>query len=238
LKQEKFCQMQQRRSKRGFTLIELLVVIAIIAILAAILFPVFARARESARRTSCSNNLKQIGVGILQYAQDNDEMYPVDDTNDPATVGWAFTIQPYVKSVQILQCPSETTPPPASATPALSADTPGFTDYWYNRNLGGEGDGITIPLNGVNLARLAYPANTVTNGDGVTAAADSVRQQVPPDSAAKRHLDGANYVFADGHVKWLMKDKVLRGDEVSPGVSYCNGNTSTPTGNNATFCAY
>src|SRR3954469_4332065 len=87
---------------RGFTLIELLVVIAIIAILAAILLPVFARARENARRTSCQSNLKQIGLSIQQYVQDNDERFPVEDTNDPATVGWALSIQPYAKSEQLL----------------------------------------------------------------------------------------------------------------------------------------
>src|SRR5687768_11777068 len=89
--------------RAGFTLIELLIVIAIIALLAAILFPVFARARENARRTSCQSNLKQIGLGIQQYTQDNDERFPPEDTNDPTTVGWALSTQPYTKSEQILQ---------------------------------------------------------------------------------------------------------------------------------------
>src|SRR6476659_7951599 len=105
-------------NKNAFTLIELLVVIAIIAILAAILFPVFARARENARRSSCQSNLKQIGLGLLQYAQDYDERLPfffygVDgNATDPPTVAnprykWMDAIYPYVKSEQIFACPSD-----------------------------------------------------------------------------------------------------------------------------------
>src|SRR5688500_9569866 len=99
-----------RSKKRGFTLIELLVVIAIIAILAAILFPVFARARENARRTSCLSNVKQIGLGIMQYVQDNDEMYPMALNYYSAASGdevaWMTMVEPYVKSSQIFFCPS------------------------------------------------------------------------------------------------------------------------------------
>lgn len=113
---------RRARARSGFTLIELLVVIAIIAILAAILFPVFARARENARRASCQSNLKQIGLGVMQYLQDYDEKYP---RADPGGIQayyvpgqgtsydgyfpyghWRFTIQPYVKSTQLFACPS------------------------------------------------------------------------------------------------------------------------------------
>src|ERR1700709_1970798 len=99
------------RRHSAFTLIELLVVIAIIAILAAILFPVFAKAREKARQTSCLSNEKQISLGILQYIQDYDEMFPISVSN-PALVptagsiiGWADASQPYIKSIGVLQCP-------------------------------------------------------------------------------------------------------------------------------------
>ena len=99
---------QINHKKSAFTLIELLVVIAIIAILAAILFPVFARARENARRSSCQSNLKQIGLGVMQYVQDYDEKYPLNNT--PGYTGgfaqWEYRLQPYVKSTQIFRCPS------------------------------------------------------------------------------------------------------------------------------------
>ncbi len=105
--------------KKGFTLIELLVVIAIIAILAAILFPVFARARENARRASCQSNLKQIGLGLLQYSQDYDEKmvaYGYAATGQPyepsnpanGNYKWMDAINPYLKSEQIFDCPSGT----------------------------------------------------------------------------------------------------------------------------------
>jgi prepilin-type N-terminal cleavage/methylation domain-containing protein len=101
--------------KKGFTLIELLVVIAIIALLAAILFPVFARARENARRSSCLNNCKQMGIGIMQYVQDYDNTYPQGYyyPNDSSSAGgysqWTGTIQPYTKSWQAFVCPSDKT---------------------------------------------------------------------------------------------------------------------------------
>ncbi len=112
-------QMKNQISKKrfqAFTLIELLVVIAIIAILAAILFPVFARARENARRSSCQSNLKQIGLGLLQYTQDFDEKFVIAyyngvDTNsnaNPIRYKWMDAIQPYVKSSQLFTCPSDT----------------------------------------------------------------------------------------------------------------------------------
>ncbi|RYG69486.1 DUF1559 domain-containing protein, partial [bacterium] len=107
-----FPSLFQRR--RAFTLIALLVVIAIIAILAAILFPVFGRARENARRSSCQSNLKQIGLGLMQYTQDYDETFPGNNMAYTATgpsgvysVTWDTVIQPYLKSSQIMVCPSD-----------------------------------------------------------------------------------------------------------------------------------
>ncbi len=100
----------QGHSRGGFTLIELLVVIAIIALLAAILFPVFARARENARRSSCQNNLKQIGVGILQYTQDYDETvmpHWIGSATYSGTARWMDLTQPYIKNTQVFVCPSQ-----------------------------------------------------------------------------------------------------------------------------------
>ena len=105
--------MTRRKDRHAFTLIELLVVIAIIAILAAILFPVFARARENARRTSCQSNLKQMGLAIMQYTQDYDERLfghrnysPPNNSCSGGYAAWPTFIDPYVKNWQIFNCPS------------------------------------------------------------------------------------------------------------------------------------
>lgn len=131
--------LRSSRPQAGFTLIELLVVVAIIAILAAILFPVFARARENARRASCQSNLKQIGLGILQYTADYDEKMPITvspvTTDAPANYpvkageashwGWLEIIQPYLKSTQIYNCPGN-----------AQAQKYNYTSYAMNRYLG------------------------------------------------------------------------------------------------------
>src|ERR1700679_198276 len=97
------------RQRNGFTLIELLVVIAIIALLAAILFPVFARARENARRSSCQSNIKQLSLSVIQYLQDYDERFFPCQYTGPSTAGyydyWWQMVYPYTKSTQILTCP-------------------------------------------------------------------------------------------------------------------------------------
>lgn len=120
---------QKQTVRKGFTLIELLVVIAIISILAAILFPVFGRARENARRSSCQSNLKQIALGFIQYYQDYDERFPMSKGTGDGANHWAHgSLQPYLKSKQVLRCPSDTsTEFPGGTHDARSADS-GLTD--------------------------------------------------------------------------------------------------------------
>ena len=222
-------QSQNKTVRLGFTLIELLVVIAIIAILAAILFPAFARARENARRSSCQSNLKQIALGIKQYTQDYDERFPNMVVPPVAgNPGWAYAVQPYLKSEQIFQCPSDTAAAPVTTPNDLitRAGTAGFSDYYINANLASNtGEGISE-------AAIDYSSNTVLNGEGTIGSAN-FQQQKNPGAGQARHLEGANYGYVDGHVKWARPEKVLDG---TPAALCGSSGANTPTGSNATFC--
>ncbi len=134
-----------RKMRRGFTLIELLVVIAIIAILAAILFPVFAKAREKARQASCASNLKQLGLAITQYTQDYDENLPNSCLNTVGT--WRYMIYPYVKSTGVYKCPSNPNPNLDPADPTGGGHYDG-RDWGPNppSNTSGYGSGNNIQM--------------------------------------------------------------------------------------------
>ena len=211
-----FTQTDALKGRRaGFTLIELLVVIAIIAILAAILFPVFAKAREKARQITCASNLKQMGLGILQYVQDNDETYPVTNgditnfngcTTTPCGTGiWAQQIYPYVKSQQVFECPD--CPDDSSYTGSMVGTNCQNNSCIY----GGDPYLPSIPIsfgmsnflgagstdfNGPNLARtLGYinePAIKIMVGERVGSEDGAVNQ----DAIGWRDWDGTgNYSF-------------------------------------------
>ena len=208
------------RANRGFTLIELLVVIAIIAILAAILFPAFARARENARRTSCMSNLKQIGLGCMQYTQDYDETYPKAAlTNAASAFGedyWYLTMQPYLKSQQLLVCPSfgmNLACNPAGGTILQSSQTAS-----YGANLAVLGRRADYPT--ASLAQVNVPTETILfletqQGAGSTCGNYAARGPLATDPwgtdmiAHTRHFDGQNITFADGHSKWLKDPAVM-----------------------------
>jgi len=207
--------------RRGFTLIELLVVIAIIAILAAILFPVFAKAREAARKTACINNLKQIGIAVMAYTQDYDETYPYDsfgiggNTAALANPGpaldvnhWPGRVQPYIKNTKIFQCPS-------SAPTATPADQ--NMGYWSNGPVF-----ISVSGTGQPMAALTAPADIVMCFDDIgaqnrnqvvfrpywpavnnSAVTDGGSLATLTNGAVRPgpHNEMINVLFSDGHAK-------------------------------------
>ncbi|BCM93512.1 hypothetical protein IAD21_05403 [Abditibacteriota bacterium] len=187
-------------TKRAFTLIELLVVIAIIAILAAILFPVFARARENARRAACQSNLKQIGLGIIQYSQDYDElMIPLTS----GSMQWQATLQPYIKSNQVFSCPSNTSKATVINSPEI------MCHYKANGNYAsGAGTGFnfvrTMDQNGTSLAALVAPSQSLMVSEDISTRQQGNSYSVSSGSAGtdfQSHLGMTNFLFADGHVK-------------------------------------
>jgi prepilin-type N-terminal cleavage/methylation domain-containing protein/prepilin-type processing-associated H-X9-DG protein len=200
--------------RRGFTLIELLVVIAIIAILAAILFPVFAKAREKARQTSCLSNLKQFALGALSYAQDYDENLPYYYRYNPWPVNlrwWPDMIQPYVKNYQLFVCPSGSW----SYTNLRMAGDPNPLVCSYAMPVI-VNDANHNPINHMwtgTLAALQDPSGTIMITESIssemfTAGSQNYRLLDIIDTGslsrvAERHNDGFNVAFIDGHAKWL-----------------------------------
>ena len=145
--------MKNTQKRSGFTLIELLVVIAIIAILAAILFPVFQKVRENARRTACLSNLKQIGLAIVQYNQDFDEREPCGANLYGGGTGWAGQVYPYIKSIAVFHCPDDSGVGSRASSYGYNAD---FVTNSYNT----PAFGVTVPP-GHALADFVAPSNTV-----------------------------------------------------------------------------
>ncbi len=209
--------------RKGFTLIELLVVIAIIAILAAILFPVFARAREKARQTSCLSNTKQLGLGIMMYVQDYDERCPSvydDGLGYPAgRIIWADKIFPYVKNRQIFLCPSSERS--IAPIPGFWPDTLQGTSYQMPMtHVMREG-----PSNPPKIGTFEAPAETAIilesnnawyqhycarhgiwrsgQGPTTTYAGKTVIMGTLGEITYPYHNGGCNVAFADGHSKWM-----------------------------------
>jgi len=203
--------------RKAFTLIELLVVIAIIGILAAILFPVFATAREKARQTTCASNLKQLTLGSIQYTQDYDEMLVPNRLGPTPTINefsWCACIYPYIKSTQVFTCPSQ----------SVSGST---LDYTYNWNLpwfyGNQGAGGEGPR---PVSAVPYPTTTVSYTDALGGT-----QVATLDAAASASLTsptGYNLTFAVPYTPQTQNityelGRVVQGFTASSGTMVCDG---------------
>ena len=225
--------------RRAFTLIELLVVIAIIAILAAILFPVFAQARAKARQTACLSNMKQAGLSVTMYREDYDAHYPRGyGLGGTDVVGWADAIQPYAKNIQFLFCPDVTNkqsidPKVYPTDPAGLG--PAYTTYFYNIALAPQMNvnGATVSVSVIDAA-VSHPSSSIMIGDGIAYDAGNIQpydigincaglivdqfnkgvascgEPALHRPGSIRHAGGANYAFADGHAKWA-KQTVIYG---------------------------
>jgi len=178
--------------KRGFTLIELLVVIAIIAILAAILFPVFARAREKARQTSCLSNVKQISLGIIMYMQDYDERFPMLYWTASPRHGLAQVVQPYIKNADVYNCPSSD----AEATMPLSYLE--HMSYGYNT-------GLFLVNSARKLAQVKRPAQIVMMGDVCQDPNAPGRFHPPTAGPFKCDPDGTNCQLCGETHNWRFR---------------------------------
>ncbi len=218
--------MFTRKSARGFTLIELLVVIAIIAILAAILFPVFARAREKARQASCMSNLKQVSLSMLQYVQDWDETMPRFFIASDGYAGyWTAKIMPYIKSLNVLYCPTfgnnqdlfyaANTWAPYGSNWTVT-DVNGRGPYWptygtaYGMNCGAHGSALAAFVEPAATPMLADCYDHIGNtwyGSFSIYYPGEAYMGTSGTGIDYRHTLGANYAFMDGHVKWFYQGR-------------------------------
>jgi prepilin-type N-terminal cleavage/methylation domain-containing protein/prepilin-type processing-associated H-X9-DG protein len=275
---------------RGFTLIELLVVIAIISILAAILFPVFASAREKARQTACSSNEKQLGLSIMQYYQDYDDVLPCGSWVWGSGAGWAGQVYPYAKSTGVFMCPDDATANNPTVSFAINSNlsylqsgqgtqtgrlesqmtSPSKTVlfcevanntlasgtyvsmFGHNYSLpndplasgtpsspGAGGTGVCADPTGANMANCndGIPTSTASTMKYATGYFRGCAVGAPGFDTNSftgqlgRHNGGSNYIFADGHVKWLPGTDVSAGGFTSNAVAWgltCGGYNAGP----------
>jgi prepilin-type N-terminal cleavage/methylation domain-containing protein/prepilin-type processing-associated H-X9-DG protein len=214
------------RLRQAFTLIELLLVIAILAILAAILFPLFAQAREKARAATCASHLRNLSTALLMYVQDYDEQLPLavaPTTTKPFFAAWHDLIDPYVKNKQVWLCPS-------SPLPRTDADGTPTSHYGYNAvylsNLRLNFSNLGTTATGAPLAAVAAPAETVLLTDARASKEPNLcgpdgKYLLPPSQPATDcwgrpsflHQEGCTVTWLDGHVRLERAGRFYEGQQ-------------------------
>jgi prepilin-type N-terminal cleavage/methylation domain-containing protein/prepilin-type processing-associated H-X9-DG protein len=238
---------RRRTARRGFTLIELLIVIAIIAILAAILFPVFARARENARKASCLSNLKQLGLGIMQYSQDYDEYNPpaagYAGQSNWWDASWVTITQPYVKSVQIFRCPSDTADKTKGGwvRDGISYQINAYVNDFWNGRYGATTPGGDWIYNDwarpVSLAKINQPATTILVGERHNGEMQSLGTGASGDGNG--YVGSAPFTGVNWMDSWFGVGEIPDGTRTGTGYPLRGNGTSTAAHNeiaNYLFC--
>lgn len=205
------------KSKVGFSLVELLVVLGVLAILAALLFPVFGRVREKGTQTQCQSNLKQLSLGVQQYIQDN-------DSTNPSFINWREALAGYVKSPSVFTCPRLRPPYKSPDGNIISGEYNFYIGFLNSLVMEQAGNSSKPTIIGVNESVLVAPSKIFVSGD---VPVSGFFRQVPmprPDACgittgngkpdtiqtvSTLHNGGGNHLFYDGHVKWMTPDSFV-----------------------------
>jgi len=220
--------MSKRYASSAFTLIELLVVIAIIAILAAILFPVFAQAKEAAKKTACVSNMRQMGMAVVMYAQDHDDFFPLDEHHGGHENAWFHTLEPYSKAHLLYRCPSDTSQNWAHDHEEHEARETTYGTNFYMSPLE-EGETNTKSHGFTNVSSISSPASTIYIGElKINAVEDHFHPYwwypnndegiyIPADDEIEKRMHGGkvtNLTFVDGHAKSMRFEAAFSGNGI------------------------